>query len=90
MLLSALQAVCENKKMQGFKSTHLIKDININLLKTVGATKLIDLMMNFIIYPYVIIIHTIVDQGVIHIFFAEAIDNLKVASLSTKMKNMKI
>lgn len=55
-----------------------------------GATKLIDLMMNFIIYPYVIIIHTIVDQGVIHIFFAEAIDNLKVASLSTKMKNKKI
>lgn len=72
-----------------FIFTNLIKHINVNLLKTVRATKLINLMMNLVIYPYVIIIHPIVDQSVIHIFFAETIDNLKIASLSTKMKNKK-
>lgn len=40
------------------------------------AAKLIDLMMNLVIYPCVVIMNTIVEQRLIHIFFSKPIDNL--------------
>lgn len=42
-----------------------------------GAAELIDFMMNLIIYPCVVIMHTIVQQCLIHIFFMKPVNNLK-------------
>jgi hypothetical protein len=40
--------------------TYLIKNININFLKSMMAAELIDFMMNLVIYPCVVILHIIV------------------------------
>lgn len=55
---------------------HLIKHININLLKSMGAAELVDLMMNFVIYPCLIIVHAIVQKSVVYIFLIQPVDNL--------------
>lgn len=57
--------------------SYLVKNININLLKTVGTAELIDLMMNLIINPSFIIVHTIVEKCLVHIFFTETVNDLK-------------
>ena len=41
-----------------------------------GAAELIDLMMNFVIYPCLIIVHPIVQKSVIHIVLLQPIYNL--------------
>lgn len=45
------------------------------------TTKLIDLVMNLVVYPCLIIVYTIIEKSVIHMFLIEAINNL----LGTKL-----
>lgn len=40
------------------------------------TTELIDLVMNLIVYPYLIIVYTIIEKSVIHISLIKAINNL--------------
>jgi hypothetical protein len=61
-----------------FKSLHyLIKHIDIYLLKTMRAAELINLMMNLVIYPCLVIMYTIVEQCLIDRFFMQSVNNLK-------------
>ena len=60
-----------------WKYPYLIKNINVDLLKRVKAAELIDLMMNFVIYPCIVILHPIVQQSVMHIVLVKLVNNLK-------------
>ena len=42
-----------------------------------GAAELIDLMMNLVIYPCVVIMNSIVQKRVIHMVFTKPVNNLK-------------
>lgn len=55
---------------------YLIKHINIDLLQTMRTTELIDLMMNLVIYPCLVILHAIVAQSLVHIFLTKPVNNL--------------
>lgn len=57
--------------------SNLIKHIDINLLKTVRAAELVDFVMDLVINPCVIIVHTIVEQCVVHIILPKPVNNLK-------------
>ena len=59
------------------KSTYLVKDVNVDLLKRMRAAELVDLMVNLVVYPCVIIVDTIVEQSVIDIILTQTINNLK-------------
>lgn len=50
------------------------------------ATELIDFMMNLIIYPCMVILHSIVKQGFIHIVLVKPVDNLLIMGKKTKKK----
>lgn len=41
-----------------------------------GAAELVDLMMNFVIYPCLIIVHAIVQKSVVYIFLIQPVDYL--------------
>lgn len=70
--------------------SYLIKHININLLKTVRTAELIDLVMDLVINPCVIIVHTIVEERVIHIIFPKPVNNLMKGILMNKCQLHKI
>lgn len=61
----------------------LVKHIDVDLLKGMSAAELIDLVMNFVIYPSVIILYTIIPQCIIHEIFMKAVNNLKGHSSKT-------
>lgn len=42
-----------------------------------GTAELVDLMMDLVIYPSVVIMYTIVEQGLIDIVLFETVNNLK-------------
>ena len=47
------------------------------------TAKLIDLVMNFVIYPWIVIMYTIVEQCFIHIVLTKAVNNLKAKGIRT-------
>jgi len=59
-----------------FLVAHLVKHVNINLLKGMGTAKLIDLMVYLVINPCLIIVYTIVEKGIINVFFLQPVDHL--------------
>ena len=59
------------------QSTYLVKDVNVDLLKRMRAAELVDLVVNLIVYPCVIIVDTVVEQSVIDIILTQTINNLK-------------
>ena len=52
------------------------------------AAKLIDLMMNFIIYPSIVIIDTIVEQRFINILLTKAVNDLQICRLTHTAKTI--
>lgn len=56
---------------------YLIKHVNIHLLKGMSTAELINLVMNFVINPCIIILHTIIEKCLIHVFLLEPVDHLK-------------
>lgn len=61
--------------------TYLIEPINIHFLQSMRTTELIDLVMNLVVYPCLIIVYTIIEKSVIHMLLIKAINNL----LGTKL-----
>lgn len=59
------------------QSTYLVKDVNVDLLKRMRAAELVDLVVNLVVYPCVIIVDTVVEQSVIDIILTQTINNLK-------------
>ena len=45
-----------------------------------STAELVDLMMDLVIYPSVVIMYTIVEQGLIDIVLVETVNNLKARS----------
>lgn len=57
-------------------TAYLIKHVNVNLLQSMSTAKLINFVMDLIIYPCLVIVNTIIKQSLVHVFFTESIDNL--------------
>lgn len=55
-----------------------------------STAELVYLMMNFVIYPCLIIMHTIIEQGVINKVFIETIDNLQINQWINQNRNKQI
>jgi hypothetical protein len=58
------------------RKAHLVKLGDIDLLKSVAAAKLVDLMVDLVVNPCTIVVHPILAYGVVHQFTLEPIDNL--------------
>ncbi len=56
-----MQQKKRKKKKMNQSFTNLIKQVDVNLLQTVGTTELVYLMMNFVIDPCLVIMHTIIE-----------------------------
>lgn len=52
-----------------------------------GTAELIDLVMNLVIYPCLIIVDTIIQKCVMNIIFSQSVDNLKLVLELIKSSN---
>lgn len=55
-----------------------------------STAKLIDLMVNLIIYPCVVILYTVVSQCIVHMVLTKAINNLKRTLGYNKLENIQL
>lgn len=62
---------------RGQEDSYLIEHVNINLLKAVSTAELIDLMVDLVVYPCIIIIDPIIQQSIVHMVLPKAVNNLK-------------